>query len=63
VLVAGFEPFQGAPSPIIKEHRTAPNWTIRYNLARPEYERMLTALEVRYSKTRRASPIPSQLDR
>ena len=46
VLVAGFEPFQNAPSQIIREHRTAPGWTIRYNLARPEYERMLTALEV-----------------
>lgn len=46
VLVAGFEPFQNAPKSIIHEHRTAPSWTIRYNLARPEYERMLTALEV-----------------
>ena len=46
VLVAGFEPFQNAPHHIIREHRTAPHWTIRYNLARPEYERMLTALEV-----------------
>ena len=46
VLVAGFEPFQNAPSDIIRNYRTAPSWTIRYNLARPEYERMLTALEV-----------------
>ena len=46
VLVAGFEPFQNAPRAIVREHRTAPSWTIRYNLARPEYERMLTALEV-----------------
>lgn len=46
VLVAGFEAFQNAPAQIICEHRTAPSWTIRYNLARPEYERMLTALEV-----------------
>ena len=46
VLVAGFEPFQNAPPEIVREHRTAPSWTIRYNLARPEYERMLTALEV-----------------
>ena len=46
VLVAGFEPFQNAPARIIRDHRTGPSWTIRYNLARPEYERMLTALEV-----------------
>ena len=46
VLVAGFEPFQNAPKDIIQNHRTAPSWTIRYNLARPEQERMLTALEV-----------------
>lgn len=46
VLVAGFEPFQNAPAEIAREHRTAPSWTIRYRLARPEYERMLTALEV-----------------
>ena len=46
VLVAGFEPFQNAPGKIIREYRTKPSWTIRYNLARPEYERMLTALEV-----------------
>lgn len=46
VLVAGFEPFQNAPSEIIRNHRTAPSWTIRYNLSRPEQERMLTALEV-----------------
>lgn len=46
VLVAGFEPFQNAPLQIIKEHRTEASWTIRYHLTRPEYERMLTALEV-----------------
>ena len=46
VLVAGFEPFLNAPKQIVREHRTEPHWTIRYNLARPEYERMLTALEV-----------------
>ena len=46
VLVAGFEPFQNAPAQLIREHRTAPNWTIRWHLTRPEYERMLTALEV-----------------
>lgn len=46
VLVAGFEPFQNAPKDIIRDYRTAPSWTIRYNLARPEHERMLTALEV-----------------
>lgn len=46
VLVAGFEPFQNAPKDIVREHRTQPSWTTRYNLSRPEYERMLTALEV-----------------
>ena len=46
VLVAGFEPFQNAPKEIIRAHRTESSWTIRYNLARPEAERMLTALEV-----------------
>lgn len=45
VLVAGFEPFQGAPTEIIRAHRTASPWTITYRLTRPEYERMLTALE------------------
>jgi hypothetical protein len=46
ILVAGFEPFQNAPLDIIRDHRTTPGWTARYNFARPEYERMLTALEV-----------------
>lgn len=46
VLVAGFEPFQNAPRDITREHRTELHWTIRWNLARPEYQRMLTALEV-----------------
>lgn len=46
VLVAGFEPFQMAPEEIARRNKTLPSWTVRYNLARPEYERMLTALEV-----------------
>ena len=46
VLVAGFEPFQNAPAYIVSHSRTAPSWTVRYNFARPEQERMLTALEV-----------------
>ncbi|SMR60454.1 unnamed protein product [Zymoseptoria tritici ST99CH_1A5] len=46
VLVAGFEPFQNAPSEVTREHRTALHWTIRWHLARPEGQRMLTALEV-----------------
>ncbi len=46
VLVAGFEPFQNAPSEIIQEHQTTPSWTMRYHLVRSEHERMLTALEV-----------------
>jgi hypothetical protein len=46
VLVAGFEPFQNAPSDITREDRTALHWTVKWKLARPEYQRMLTALEV-----------------
>ncbi|CAK4034221.1 receptor-activated Ca2+-permeable cation channel [Lecanosticta acicola] len=46
VLVAGFEPFQNAPIDIARENRTELHWTIRWKLARPEYQRMLTALEV-----------------
>ncbi|KAF7191608.1 Calcium channel YVC1 [Pseudocercospora fuligena] len=46
VLVAGFEPFQNAPFEIAKQHRTELHWTIRWHLARPEFQRMLTALEV-----------------
>lgn len=46
VLVAGFEPFQQAPQEIARNHRSVQSWTVRYRLARPEYERMLTALEV-----------------
>ena len=46
VLVAGFEPFQNAPPEIVRNFRTKPSWTIRYRLARAEYARMLTALEV-----------------
>lgn len=46
VLVAGFEPFQNAPLDIAKDNRTGQHWTVRWKLARPEYQRMLTALEV-----------------
>lgn len=46
VLVAGFEPFQNAPSEVARENKTELHWTIRWKLARPEYQRMLTALEV-----------------
>jgi len=46
VLVAGFEPFQNAPPEVIRDNRTAIHWTIRWHLARPEFQNMLTALEV-----------------
>ncbi|KAK0308844.1 hypothetical protein LTR01_004723 [Friedmanniomyces endolithicus] len=46
VLVAGFEPFQNAPLEVINLNRTEVHWTIRWGLTRPEYQRMLTALEV-----------------
>lgn len=46
VLVAGFEPFQNAPRDITRDHRTDLHWTVKWKLARPEYQRMLTALEV-----------------
>lgn len=46
VLVAGFEVFQNAPAQIAREHRTDTHWTIKWHLARPEHQRMLTALEV-----------------
>jgi hypothetical protein len=46
VLVAGFEPFQNAPSQVAREYRTELHWTIKWHLARPEFQRMLTALEV-----------------
>ncbi|KAK4960234.1 hypothetical protein LTR10_003127 [Elasticomyces elasticus] len=46
VLVAGFEPFQNAPAEVIHHNRTDLHWTIRWGLTRPEYQRMLTALEV-----------------
>lgn len=46
VLVAGFEPFQNAPKSVAREQRGPAKWTVRYNLARPEGERMMTALEV-----------------
>ena len=46
VLVAGFEPFQNAPSEIIHENRSDLHWNVRWHLTRPEYQHMLTALEV-----------------
>ncbi|KAK5125212.1 hypothetical protein LTR85_000888 [Meristemomyces frigidus] len=46
VLVAGFEPFQNAPVEVIRNNRAASHWTVRWNLTRPEYQHMLTALEV-----------------
>ena len=46
VLVAGFEPFQNAPADIAREHRSDLHWTVRWKVTRPEYQRMLTALEV-----------------
>jgi hypothetical protein len=46
VLVAGFEPFQNAPPEVIRENSQALHWTVRWHLARPEYQNMLTALEV-----------------
>ncbi|KAF2166218.1 hypothetical protein M409DRAFT_66707 [Zasmidium cellare ATCC 36951] len=46
VLVAGFEPFQNGPEDIVRQNRTEPHWTVRWKLARSEYQRMLTALEV-----------------
>ncbi|EMD00057.1 hypothetical protein BAUCODRAFT_41421, partial [Baudoinia panamericana UAMH 10762] len=46
VLVAGFEPFQNAPREVYEQNQSALHWTVRWKLARPEYEKMLTALEV-----------------
>ncbi|KAK3677264.1 hypothetical protein LTR78_002802 [Recurvomyces mirabilis] len=46
VLVAGFEPFQNAPSTVINDNRHAVHWAVRWRLTRPEYQNMLTALEV-----------------
>jgi len=46
VLVAGFEPFQNAPPEVIHNSRTVVQWNVRWHLTRPEYQRMLTALEV-----------------
>ncbi|KAK5135013.1 hypothetical protein LTR08_005673 [Meristemomyces frigidus] len=46
VLVAGFEPFQNAPPEVVRENRRELHWTVRFKLARPEFHRMLTALEV-----------------
>ncbi|OTA38593.1 hypothetical protein BTJ68_01379 [Hortaea werneckii EXF-2000] len=46
VLVAGFEPFQGAPRQVLQDTRNPLHWSVRWKLARPEYNNMLTALEV-----------------
>ncbi|KAJ8611231.1 hypothetical protein MRB53_038075 [Persea americana] len=46
VLVAGFEPFQNAPDEVTRTNRSALHWTVRLKLARPEFQHMLTALEV-----------------
>lgn len=46
VLVAGFEPFQNAPAEIKQENQTKLHWTVKWKLARPEFQHMLTALEV-----------------
>ena len=46
VLVAGFEPFQNAPAEVYKHNRSDEHWTIRWGLTRPEFQRMLIALEV-----------------
>ena len=46
VLVAGFEPFQNAPKEVIDANHPHLHWTIKWRLARPELQRMLTALEV-----------------
>lgn len=46
VLVAGFEPFQGAPRQVLQDSRNPLHWSVRWKLARPEYNNMLTALEV-----------------
>lgn len=46
VLVAGFEPFQNAPSDVVRANRSALHWTVQWKLTRPEYQNMLTALEV-----------------
>ncbi|KAK3066618.1 hypothetical protein LTR53_016964 [Teratosphaeriaceae sp. CCFEE 6253] len=46
VLVAGFEPFQNAPGEVVNHEQSTLHWTIRWGLTRPEFQRMLTALEV-----------------
>ncbi|KAK5114327.1 hypothetical protein LTR62_002578 [Meristemomyces frigidus] len=46
VLVAGFEPFQNAPLSVINDNRHAIHWAVKWRLTRPEYQNMLTALEV-----------------
>ena len=46
VLVAGFNPFQGAPSEVVQDIKKALHWTVRFNLSRPEFHHMLTTLEV-----------------
>ena len=46
ILVAGFEPFQNAPPEVVRDHRTSLHWSVRWKLTRPEFQHMLTALEV-----------------
>ncbi|WPH04365.1 Hypothetical protein R9X50_00725500 [Acrodontium crateriforme] len=46
VLVAGFEPFQGAPKEVVEASHPSLHWTAKWHLARPDLQRMLTALEV-----------------
>ncbi|KAL1303277.1 hypothetical protein AAFC00_006685 [Neodothiora populina] len=48
ILVAGFEPFQGAPAEVIEEVRPSFHWTLadHFSRRRSGKERLLTALEV-----------------
>lgn len=46
VLVAGFEPFQGAPEEVTQEKRPRMHWTVADHFWKAGHERMLTALEV-----------------
>lgn len=46
VLVAGFEPFQNAPSEVLREARPAFQWSVADYFIRKGDERLMTALEV-----------------
>lgn len=46
VLVAGFEPFQNAPTEVLQNNRMTAHWTMKGRFWQSENERMLTALEV-----------------